>query len=88
MDACKDNQMSAVLLFQDGSIYEISLDVNNYVVGIKNSLILESIKDGVIPKVRLYSENELSYLFRVSCELKHLETILINSLFAGLQMAK
>ena len=60
--------MSAVLLFQDGSIYEISLDVNNYVVGIKNSLILESIKDGVIPKVRLYAENELYYLFRVSCE--------------------
>ena len=44
--------MSAILLFQDGSIYEISLDVNNYIIGIKNSMILESIRDGVIPKVQ------------------------------------
>ena len=49
--------MSAILLFQDGSVYEISLDVNNFIVGIKNSLILESIKNGFIPKVKSGLDN-------------------------------
>lgn len=67
LDSCKDNQISAILLFQDGSIYEICLDINSYNVGIKNSLILESIKDGVIPKVRFYSayDSKSCYLLRV-----------------------
>ena len=54
LNDCYDGELSVIMLFQDGSVFEVGVNITTYNVVIKNCLLLITEKDGAIPKERVF----------------------------------